>query len=486
MQRNPAPPFILTLHTFTSSRGTELLPYIHIGPLEIPTFGLLMVVAFATAYYALDGEIKRRKIQLDPYTIVAVVAFAGILGAKIWHIVDTPADRLNADTFKSFGALLSWFRGGFAWFGGFVAGIAALLLLARRYSVRMLTMLDVSSSAAAVGYAVGRIGCLISGDGDYGIPTSLPWGMSFPNGLVPTAERVHPTPIYECIAGLLIGWYLWNKGAKILRGPRPIGEVVAEFFLLSGIARFLVEFIRINPRSIFGMSNAQFFALLSAIFGLALLITVRKRFRAQKGEHRILEHFDRRGDVLQPEYHRATPECPHPERWSMYDSMTAEVEVLEFLRTLITTQKPELVVETGTFMGVSTLWIAEGLKRNGFGKVISCEYDPKVYARAKERIEKSGLREWIDLRNESSLEIKVPGTIDLLFSDSDPPLREQEVRRFLPQMNQYGLILMHDASSHLKTVRDAALKLEQEGLISTVLLPTPRGLVVAQKKDGRK
>ena len=135
-----------------------------------------MVLAFAASYFALEGEIKRRKLQLDPYTIVAVVAFAGIMGAKIWHVVDTPADRLTADTFKSFGALIAWFRGGFAWFGGFVAGIAALLLLARRYGVNMLTMLDISSSAAAVGYAVGRIGCLISGDGDYGMPTQAAVG----------------------------------------------------------------------------------------------------------------------------------------------------------------------------------------------------------------------------------------------------------------------------------------------------------------------
>jgi predicted O-methyltransferase YrrM len=81
--------------------------------------------------------------------------------------------------------------------------------------------------------------------------------------------------------------------------------------------------------------------------------------------------------------------------------------------------------------------------------------------------------------------MKVEGRIDLLFSDSDAPLREQEVRKFLPQMNPHGLILMHDASSLMKTVREAALKLEAEGLISVILLPTPRGLVVAQKREGR-
>src|SRR5438270_10508882 len=214
-------------------------------------------------------------------------------------------------------------------------------------------------------------------------------------------------------------------------------------------------------------------------------IDLKRLFKKEKQEHRILRQMERSGDELQPEYHRATPECPHPERWSMFDSMTAEVEVLEFLRTLVTTIKPELVVETGTFSGISTLWIAEGLKANGRGKVVSCEFDPKVYQKARERIGKSELGRWIELRNESSLEMKVEGRIDLFFSDSDMPVREQEIRRFLPQISPNGLIVMHDASSHLQVVRQAALKLESEGLISVVLLPTPRGLVVAQKRAGR-
>src|SRR5581483_7989164 len=149
------------------------------------------------------------------------------------------------------------------------------------------------------------------------------------------------------------------------------------------------------------------------------------------------------------------------------------------------TVKPELIVETGTFSGLSTLWMAEGLKQNGRGRVVTCEFDPLVFAKAKERFETSEFKDWIDLRNQSSLELKIEGQIDLLFSDSDMSVREKEVRRFLPQMNPYGLILMHDASSHLKVVREAALKLEREGLISVVLLPTPRGLVVAQKRHGR-
>jgi predicted O-methyltransferase YrrM len=165
----------------------------------------------------------------------------------------------------------------------------------------------------------------------------------------------------------------------------------------------------------------------------------------------------------------------------MYDSMTAEVEVLEFLRTLVTTIKPERIVETGSFLGVSTLWMAEGLARNGFGKIVSCELDPVVFEKAKANVAQSEFGPWIDMRNESSLEMQVEAPIDLLFSDSDISVREAEIRRFLPLMNPNGIILIHDASSHLKTVREMALGLQSEGLLSVIFLPTPRGLVVAQK-----
>lgn len=465
-----------------------------------------MCLAFIAAYVALAAEIKRRKLPLDPYSVVAYVAIAGIVGAKIWHIIDTPADR-NFDFVSNAQGLLNtllalfyWFRGGFAWFGGFVAGITTLLLIARKYRINLLTMLDVSSPAAAIGYAVGRIGCLTSGDGDYGMPTHLPWGMAFPNGTEPTTGingiclrsgwpencAVHPTPIYEFIVMMLVFWYIWRRGKRALQHPLAPGVIVGEFLILSGLERFLVEFLRINPRIIFGMSNAQFTALLSIVAGIVLLVIVRRRFRKVDPVRKVFDHVIQHGSDPKPEYHRATPECPHPERWRMFDTMTAEVEVLEFLRCLMTTMKPRLVVETGTFLAVSTLYMAEGLKQNGSGKIITCEPDKDVFAKAKEKIDASGLKKWIEYRCESSLDVKAPGQIDVLFCDSLPELREPEVRHFLPNINPNGLILMHDASSHLKTVREAALRMEAEGLISVVLLPTPRGLVIAQKREGRK
>ena len=120
-------------------------------------------------------------------------------------------------------------------------------------------------------------GLLSLGDGDYGKPTSLPWGMSFPNGVVPTTEHVHPTPLYELIVWCAIGWLLWRLGASALkRNLRPMGEIFCYYLILTGIARFLVEIIRINPPWIWGLSNAQVASVVSVMGGLVLLV-VRKR-----------------------------------------------------------------------------------------------------------------------------------------------------------------------------------------------------------------
>jgi phosphatidylglycerol:prolipoprotein diacylglycerol transferase len=139
-------------------------------------------------------------------------------------------------------------------------------------------MLDLASPAVAVGYGVGRLGCLISGDGDYGVPTSLPWGMSFPNGLVPTTQRVHPTPIYELLVALLIAAWLWRRGTK--SATLPTGQITGEYLVLSGVARFLVEFIRINPRIYWGMSNAQVASLGSIVAGILLMLWARRHSAA--------------------------------------------------------------------------------------------------------------------------------------------------------------------------------------------------------------
>ena len=357
---------------------------------------------------------------------------------------------------------------GLALFGIGMAG-AYLVLRAglRRHKIgqgqhtAFLSILDAASCAAAIAYASFNLAAFFVGDGSTG------------------------TLLVNWAAGLLIAALLWERGRRAVLRPLAPGVITGEFLALVGFSYGLADIVRVDvalaPRASTGLP----IALLTGLVGVVLSLSSSRRFRKTEQVHRILRHANLHGSELQPEYHRPTPECPHPERWRMFDTMTAEVEVLEFLRTLVATVKPELVVETGTFLGVSTLYMAEALGQNGFGRIITCEPDAEAFAAAQAKFAASGLAEWIDQRQVSSLDLEVPGAIDLLFSDSLPELREQEVRYFLPLMKPGGLVLMHDASSHLKTVREAALGLEREGLISVVLLPTPRGLVVGQKRAGR-
>ncbi len=185
------------------------------------------------------------------------------MGARLYHVLESPRELLADPS-----VLISRF--GFAWFGGFLGGFVALVFLARRFEIPTLEFMDLCAPAAAVGYALGRIGCLLSGDGDYGVPTTLPWGMSFPNGVVPTTERVHPTPLYEFFIWLLIAAILWRLGKRALTNSSVRGEVFSGYLILTGVARFLIEFIRINPRSFFGLSNAQAASLVSIVIGFIL------------------------------------------------------------------------------------------------------------------------------------------------------------------------------------------------------------------------
>jgi phosphatidylglycerol:prolipoprotein diacylglycerol transferase len=246
-----------------------MYPFIHFGRFSIGTFGIMLWLAAVCGCLVLYRNFRRWRINADAIGIVAISTVAGVVGAKLWHVFETPHLLMQHP------AELIFDRSGFAWYGGLIAAILALIWQGRSYGIGKMAMLDLSAAAAAIGYGVGRLGCLTSGDGDYGIPTNLPWGMSFPNGLVPTEQRVHPTPIYELLAALVIGWYLWRRGTP--ERPRPIGQITGEYLVLTGIARFLVEFIRINPKIYWGMSNAQIASVGSIIFGFGLILWARRQ-----------------------------------------------------------------------------------------------------------------------------------------------------------------------------------------------------------------
>jgi len=251
-----------------------MYPFIHLGPITLGTYGLLVATALLVAFFVLRADFRRRALPIDAETVVGITGLAGLAGARLYHLMESPREFFANPWPLLFSTM------GFAWFGSVIAGFIALVWLARHYKIKFLTMLDAASPAAAIGYGVGRIGCLISGDGDYGTPTSLPWGMSFPNGIVPTTQRVHPTPIYEFLIALVIFWILWRMGARAIRhasATRAAGVVFAAYLVLTGIARFLIEFIRINPRSFFGMTNAQAASLASILAGALLFWFARTR-----------------------------------------------------------------------------------------------------------------------------------------------------------------------------------------------------------------
>ncbi len=237
------------------------MPYLHIWHLNMPTFGLMLWLAAVVAAFVMDRSFRRAGIEADAVGMVAVAVVAGIVGAKLWHVLDTPAE------FHDEGWRVLWDSAGFAWYGGLILGISALVFQGWRAKIGGLRTLDLAAPAAAIGYGMGRIGCFLSGDGCYGIPTNLPWGMSFPHGIEPTLARVHPTPLYELAAGLLIGSWLWWRGGK----RHGTGGIVGEYLVLSGIARFLVEFVRRNPKVLWGLSNAQLASAGTVIAGIVLV-----------------------------------------------------------------------------------------------------------------------------------------------------------------------------------------------------------------------
>jgi len=296
-ERQESVPGVAVLRPYENAGGESdilrgVIPFLHIGPIEVPTFGLMVAAAMIVSYYVLRADLARRGIadrtSSTAEMLIVLPCLAGIAGAKLYHVLETPRELFAHPAEE----LLS--RYGLAWFGGLIAGFAVWVWVARAKKIPLLESFDAGSAAAALGYGIGRIGCLLSGDGDYGVPTSLPWGMSFPNGLVPTTERVHPTPIYELIVACAIAWVLWRMGARQIAPVSPTlakgarmghpenqnrrqdagatraGSVFAAYLVMTGAARFLVEFIRINPRSFFGLTNAQAASVASMIAGAAL------------------------------------------------------------------------------------------------------------------------------------------------------------------------------------------------------------------------
>jgi phosphatidylglycerol---prolipoprotein diacylglyceryl transferase len=263
---------------------------LRLGPITIYSYGLMMALGFIAADLVCTREFKRRGFKPEnASTLVLWTAAAGVAGARVLDIFNNW--QLYAANPREM--LLS--GSGFVWYGGLAGGILASYLVARHYRIPFRVLLDMAAPAIAIGHAVGRIGCLLSGDGDWGLPSKLPWAMAYPhaivgwtgrtvqvvnanNVLVPapgcTAAgcapwvRVHPAPVYETILYTGVFLILWAIRKKV----HIDGQIFYIYLVLAGACRFLVEFIRVNPRVLWGLSEAQLIAIAMIVVGASAYV----------------------------------------------------------------------------------------------------------------------------------------------------------------------------------------------------------------------
>jgi phosphatidylglycerol:prolipoprotein diacylglycerol transferase len=242
-------------------------PEIHLGPLTLQSFGLMMGLGFVVAGLLASKRLKEIGRPVDwAYEMVFAALVGGIVGARLWAVVE------NWDEAKD-DLLGSIFSGtGLVFYGGLLGGAAAVLGWAKWRGVLDLKTLDLAAAPLAAAYAIGRIGCQLAGDGDYGKAWNGPWAMAYPDGTVPTTQDVHPTPVYETLTMGLVAWFLWSR-----RNKYPPGGLFALYLLLAGTERFLVEFLRRNERVAAGLTVAQFIALAMMVGGGLWLLRLRQR-----------------------------------------------------------------------------------------------------------------------------------------------------------------------------------------------------------------
>ena len=248
----------------------------------INSYGFMLMMAFYTCYYFLNKDLKRLGYDSNlSGDIVFAAAVGGILGSKIYYLIEN-FDRVIADPT---GMIFS--GAGLVFLGGLMGGTLGVTFVINKNNLSWITFADIVAPLLILGYAIGRIGCLLVGD-DYGLPTHLPWGIEFPNGLPPSTYSifqtyypwvnldnfepgvlsVHPTPIYETIIGGLIFYYLYQKRTSVTI----VGSLFFTYLILAGTERFIVEFLRVNEKYFIGLSGAQVISILMITIGAWFLM----------------------------------------------------------------------------------------------------------------------------------------------------------------------------------------------------------------------
>jgi phosphatidylglycerol:prolipoprotein diacylglycerol transferase len=259
---------------------------LRLGPITVYSYGLMMALGFIAADIACTSEFKRHGYQGEwASTLILWTAIAGVVGSRLYDIADNwPHYAANPWEMIFSGA-------GFVWYGGLAGGVIAAYFVARYYKIRFLVLADMAAPGLAIGHAIGRIGCQLSGDGDWGTVSNLPWAMAYHNAIVGWTGRtvlalngnrlvaapgctdtgcapwvrVHPAPVYETLLYTGVFLILWSIRKKI----HVEGRLFYLYLIMAGGCRFAVEFIRVNPRVLWGLSEAQLIALAMVAIGIA-------------------------------------------------------------------------------------------------------------------------------------------------------------------------------------------------------------------------
>lgn len=249
-----------------------------IGPFTVYSYGVMLVTSFLIGFYFFSQEIVRKGLQKNIAIDITIIAvFCGIAGSKLLFILE------NINEFFDNPLRITFSSGGFTFLGGLLLALAVSWIYIHNRKYNFLQAADAVAPSLIIAYGIGRIGCHLAGDGDYGLPTALPWGTNYQNGIVPPSHLfngtkyaasfphkifpdstpLHPTPIYEFILSLLIFLILW----KFRKSKWRDGQLVMLYFILSSISRFLVEFIRLNPKIVLDLSEAQIISAFIFLFG---------------------------------------------------------------------------------------------------------------------------------------------------------------------------------------------------------------------------
>jgi phosphatidylglycerol:prolipoprotein diacylglycerol transferase len=234
----------------------------HVGSFAVPSFWVMAFLGFFVAFLVVRSELRRGGYDDRlAYDVTLWGYIGGWIGARLF-IIPTGWNYFVEDPIAF---LLS--SSGWVWYGGVIGGAVAVALWTRQAGFPLLVVADMVGPALAVGLGLGRIGCQLAGDGDYGMPTNLPWAMSYPDGVVPTTERVHPTPVYETLGCFVIFGYLWRRR---LQNP-PAGDLIGRYLIWSALLRIAVECVRRNPAWLVGLTTAQWMSVGALVVGVLLL-----------------------------------------------------------------------------------------------------------------------------------------------------------------------------------------------------------------------